>query len=85
MHFKIINGVKKFVQVSWRVVSVYVFGFGFYLVIFIRNLRESNFDFFVHSLKDMLLWLKVLNNIHYIRRLPILLHNMKKMPVDVTV
>ena len=53
------------------------------LFMFVRSLRGSNFDLFLRSLEDMLPWLKTLDHIHYVRWLPIFLHDMKNLPTQV--
>ena len=52
------------------------------LLVYVRSLREGNFDLYVHSLTQIVPWLFALEHTHYSRRLSVHIRDMTSLSVN---
>ena len=52
------------------------------LFMFVRSLRQADFDLFVRSLRDIIPWMFALDHVHYARWLPVFLEDLLALPSE---
>ena len=52
------------------------------LFMFVRSIREANFDLFVRGLEELLPWVFALDHTNYARWLPVFIEDLKTLPLQ---